>query len=45
MSSDEPTLAASTRWEMDLTVVLAPATSVDEDVEALGRRALETGSL
>ena len=45
MNSDEPTLAAGTRWEMDLTIELAPATSVDEDIEARGRRALETGAL
>ena len=36
---------AGTKWEMDLSIVMAPPMSVDEEVEELGRRALAAGVL
>ena len=43
LRSETETIAACTCWEMDLTLLLTRPTSVDEDIEALGRRALESG--
>ena len=45
LGSTSETIAAGTCWEMDLTLLLTRPTSVDEDIEALGRRALEAGEL
>ena len=45
LSSEGDTIPAGTTWEVDLTVVLAPPMSVDEDMETLGRQALEAGEI
>ena len=39
------TIPAGTRWEMDLTLLLRETTNIDEDIETLGRQALEAGEL
>ena len=43
--SHADTLPADTRWEIDLSLVMAQTPNVDEDVETLGHQALEAGEL
>ena len=38
-------IAAGTQYDMDLSLVLAHTTNVDEDMEALGWQALASGDL
>ena len=45
LSSGSRTIAAGTRYEMDLSLQLAHTTNVDEDMEALGEQALASGVL
>lgn len=45
LCSDEGPLPANTRYEVDLSLVLAHTTDVDQDIEALGRQALDAGEI
>lgn len=45
LASGGDTIAAGTEYDMDLSLVLAHTTNVDEDMEALGRQALASGNL
>ena len=45
LESEGDTIPAGTTWEVDLTIVLAPPMNLDEDMEDLGRQALEKGEM
>ena len=45
LASDQPTLAAGTSYEVELTIVLRHTTDIDRDIEALGREALQSGKI
>lgn len=45
LSADGGAIAAGTRWAVALSLVLVQTTHIDEDIEALGRRALKSGAL
>ena len=45
LTSGNDTIAAGTQYDMDLSLVLAHTTNVDEDMEALGWQALASGDL
>ena len=45
LSASEGTIATGTTYEVELSLVMAHTTTVDEDIEALGRRALNAGEI
>ena len=45
VTAQSDTIPAGTRWHVDLTLVLTQTTNIDDDLRALGARALETGTL
>ncbi|NKB69909.1 MAG: hypothetical protein GKR89_22785 [Candidatus Latescibacteria bacterium] len=45
LASDSDELPAGSRYEVDLTIVLAHTSDVDPDIEELGRAALQSGQL
>ena len=45
LSPDAAPLPAGTRWHMNLTLILAPAMTVLEEADALGRQALDAGEI
>ena len=45
LSAETDAVPAGTHWAMDLTLEMLHTTNVDEDLEALGRQALESGEL
>ena len=45
LSAEEGVIAAGTRYEVELSLVLTHTTNVDGDIEALGRQALTSGVL
>lgn len=45
LSSGEGMIPAGTRYEMELSLVMAHTTNVDEDIEEIGRQALDSGEL
>jgi hypothetical protein len=45
LASGSDTIAAGTQYDMDLSLLLAHTTNVDEDMEVLGWRALASGDL
>jgi hypothetical protein len=45
VTAQTQTIAAGTSYEVEMSLVLAQTTNIDEDLEALGRQALESGEL
>ncbi len=45
LSAGKDAIAAGTTYEVELSLVMAHTTTVDEDIEALGRRALNAGEI